>query len=738
MDSPNDDLLSRRTDHLKVVKPGEPVAAGKVEVEPRLYLNRELSWLAFNERVLEEARDPSLPLYERLKFLGIVSSNFDEFFMIRVAGLKQQIFGNVLDTPADGMTPAEQIAAISEKVHLLTAEQDRIWREELCPQLAAAGIVVAAPEAFTPEQRAFARNHFLVNVFPALTPLAVDPGHPFPHLRNRSLNIAVILSKSQGRRRTRVPKEQLLAVVQVPMVLGRLVRLPSEPGKQVFALLGDVIAAYAGELFPGYEVRQTARFRVTRNSDLLVDEEESEDLLSTIQEELRRRELGAAVRLELAATASSDVEQMLRTALKVDSADIYRTASPMQLQDLMTLEKFDPRLELRVEPLVPVVPPALRDTDTHIFDVVKKGDVLLHHPYESYDPVVRFVDEAADDPNVLALKMTLYRTSGGDSPFVRALSRAAQNGKQATVLVEIKARFDEANNIAWARRLEENGVHVVYGLIGYKTHCKVALVVRREGDAIRRYVHIGTGNYHPQTARQYTDLSLMTARPEIAEDVTALFNMLTGYCEPPHWKRLSVAPFDLQAQVIGLITKQAERARRGEPARIVAKMNSLVDPSTIRALYAASQAGVEIDLAVRGICCLRAGVEKLSERIRVVSVVDRFLEHSRVFAFGPANDCEMFIASADWMPRNFLRRIEIMCPIEDAALKARLLDEVLGMPFRDSVKARILQPDGTYVRVARPGPPLRSQVALLDSARGRQAPAEGASEGEAAQVAPLN
>lgn len=709
-----DDLLSRRTDHLKIVKPSD---GAHVESEPRLFLNRELAWLAFNERVLEEAKDASLPLYERLKFIGIVSSNFDEFFMIRVAGLKQQIFGKVAETPADGMTAAEQLAAISDKVHALVAEQDRIWREELLPQLAAAGVAIVSPDAFTPEQRTFARNHFAVNVFPALTPLAVDPGHPFPHLRNRSLNIAVILAKSSGRRRTRVPKEQLLAVVQVPMVLGRLVRLPSEPGKQAFALLGDVISAYVGDLFPGYEVRQTARFRVTRNSDLLVDEEESEDLLSTIQEELRRRELGAAVRLELSASASPDIEAMLATSLKVEKSDIYRVASPLQLQDLTALEKFDARPELRVEALVPAVPPALRDPDVSIFDVVKKGDVLLHHPYESFDPVVRFVDEAADDPNVLALKMTLYRTSGGDSPFVRALSRAAQNGKQATVLVEIKARFDEANNIAWARRLEENGVHVVYGLIGYKTHCKVSLVVRREADAIRRYVHIGTGNYHPQTARQYTDLSLMTTRAEIAEDASALFNMLTGYCEPPHWKRLSVAPFDLQAQVIGLITKQAERARRGEPARIVAKMNSLVDPSTIRALYAASQAGVDIDLLVRGICCLRAGVKGLSERIRVLSVVDRFLEHSRVFAFGPPEACDLYIASADWMPRNFVRRIEVMAPIEDPALKQRLLQEVLGTALRDNVKARIMLPDGHYERVQRDGDRVRSQMALLEAAR---------------------
>jgi polyphosphate kinase len=724
MESTNpDDLLSRRADHLKVVKQAD--GSHHAESEPRLFLNRELSWLAFNERVLEEARDPSLPIYERLKFLGIVSSNFDEFFMIRVAGLKQQILGEVIETPADGMTPIEQMAAISDKVHALVAEQDRIWREELQPQLAAAGVSFLTADTFTAEQRSFARNHFAVNVFPALTPLAVDPGHPFPHLRNRSLNLAVILAKSQGRRRARMPKEQLLAVVQVPMVLGRIVRLPSEPGKSAYTLLGELIAAHAGDLFPGYDVKQTAMFRVTRNSDLLVDDEESEDLLSTMQEELRRRELGAAVRLELAAEASSDIERWLCTSLKIDAADIYRQRAPFQMQDLVALEKLDARPELRVETLVPSTPPALRDPDAAICDVVKKGDILLHHPYESYDPVVRFVEEAAEDPQVLALKMTLYRTSGGDSPFVRALSRAAQNGKQVAALVEIKARFDEANNIAWARRLEENGVHVVYGLIGYKTHCKVTLVVRREGDSIRRYVHVGTGNYHPTTARQYTDLSFLTARPEIAEDASALFNFLTGYSEPPHWKRFAVAPFDLQAQVIAHINKQTERAKRGEPARIVAKMNSLVDPATIRALYAAGQAGVDVELLVRGICCLRAGVSGLSERIRVVSVVDRFLEHSRVFAFGPPEACELYIASADWMPRNFVRRIEIMCPIEDAALKARLLSEVLGTALRDNIKARVLQADGTYARMQRPGPPLRSQQLLLEGARGTVAAVAG-------------
>jgi polyphosphate kinase len=730
--NPVDTPTLQRTERLVLVpKPGEKTETAPVgdAVDPRLFVNRELSWLAFNERVLEEARDASLPTYERLKFLSIVSSNLDEFFMIRVAGLKQQMLGHVAETAADGLSPADQLSGISARVHALIAEVDRVWRDDLVPGLAQAGISVLAVAAMTPEQKAFARSHFQNNIFPALTPLAVDPGHPFPHLKNKSLNIAVLLTAKQaggGRKRRGgggggAPKENLLAVVQVPMVLGRLVRLPTATG-QAFALLGDLIDAYVGDLFPGYDVRQTARFRVTRNSDLLVDEEETEDLLSTVQQELRRRDLGNAVRLELSSNASAELESTLARALRLEVPDVYRMSSPLQLADLMALVDADPRADLRVEPLVPAPVPLLRDADL-VFDVVGKRDVLLHHPYESFDPVVRFVDEAADDSSVLALKMTLYRTSG-DSPFVRALSRAAASGKQVTALVEIKARFDEANNIAWARRLEENGVHVVYGLIGLKTHCKVALVVRREKDQIRRYVHLGTGNYNPQTARQYTDLSYFTARPEIAEDASALFNMLTGYSEPPHWKRLAVAPLDLQTRIIGLISREADRARRGEPARIIAKMNSLVDPTTIRALYAASQAGVEIDLLVRGICCLRPGLAGVSEKIRVTSIVDRFLEHSRVFAFGPPDAPEVFIASADWMPRNFLRRIEVMVPVEDPSLRQRLLVEVLGTALRDNVKARRLQADGSYVRVEAVGARLRSQMALLESARAAVAPQE--------------
>jgi polyphosphate kinase len=696
----------QRTDRLVLIPPTEKPS----EADPRLFLNRELSWLAFNERVLDEARDRSLPVYERLKFLSIVSSNLDEFFMIRVAGLKQQVLDHIGEPPSDGMLPADQLAAISERVHALSVEQDKVWREQIVPALEAHEIRIVPSKDLTDEQRKLVHAHFIDQVLPALTPLAVDPGHPFPHLKNKSLNVAVLLLQPGPKKRGR-PREKLLAVVQVPMVLKRLVPLPGGG----FTLLDDLIEAHAGELFPGYQLLRTARFRVTRNSDLLVDEEETEDLLSTIQAELRRRELGDAVRLELAAGAAPELETILANAIKLGPQDVYHPERPLRMADLMQLAAEDPRAELRVEPLVPSLPPALRDADS-LYEVIQQRDVILHHPYESFDPVVRFVDEAADDPSVVAIKMTLYRTSG-DSPFVRALSRAAQSGKQVAALVEIKARFDEANNIQWARRLEENGVHVVYGVLGLKTHCKVALIVRREGEAIRRYVHLGTGNYNPQTARQYTDLSFFTQRREIAEDVSALFNMLTGYSEPPDWKRLAVAPLDLQTRVIGLIGKQAERARRGEPARIVAKLNSLVDPSTIRALYAASQAGVDISLIVRGICCLRPGIAGISDRISVTSVVDRFLEHSRVFAFGPNDDLEVFISSADWMPRNFVRRIEVMCPIEDPQLRRRLVDEVLGAALRDNQKARRLDPDGSYSRVDPSGTKARSQIQLLELAR---------------------
>ncbi len=681
--------------------------------DPQLFINRELSWLAFNERVLDDARDRELPLYERLKFFAIASSNLDEFFMVRVAGLKQQLASGVAETAADGMLPAEQLSAISERVHRLVDSASRLWVEELQPGLMAAGVCLLTRDKLTAEQKAAARTWFTTTVFPALTPLAVDPGHPFPHLRNKSLNVAVLLRR-EGPKRKRNVRSSSLAVVQVPSVLRQLVPMPVDKGL-AFLLLGEVIALCAADLFPGYVVEHTAAFRVTRNWDLNVDDEESEDLLSTIQDELRRRDRGAAVRLELDATASPQIESLLTAALKLGSMDVYRQQAPLQPSDVMGLLDVEPRPELRVEPFTPAVPPVLRDVES-LLGVIAERDVVLHHPYESFDPVVRFLEEAAEDPDVLAIKQTLYRTSG-DSPIARALSRAVENGKQVAVLVEIKARLDEANNIAWARKMEESGVHVVYGLIGLKTHAKVVLVVRREGNGIRRYVHLGTGNYNPHTARLYTDLSLFTSREEIADDVSALFNMLTGYAVAPQWKRLAVAPMGLQERVLSLIQREAEKARRGEPARIVAKMNSLVDSTVIRALYAASQAGVEIDLLVRGICCLRPGVPGVSERIRVTSVVDRFLEHSRVFAFGAGSNPEVWMSSADWMPRNFLRRVEVMFPVEDPAIRQRLLDEVLGVALADNVKARRLQVDGSYVPVGRDGRQVRSQAVLMEMAK---------------------
>jgi polyphosphate kinase len=595
----------------------------------------------------------------------------------------------------------------------MVEEQYRVWREDVLPSLAAAGIYVVERDALSSEQKQAAHEHFLSAVFPALTPLAVDPGHPFPHLRNKTLNIAVLLRK-EGRRRRREQPEDSLAVVQVPALAERLVPLPSSEGKS-FILLTDLIALHMGELFPGWATRQTATFRVTRNWDLDIDEEESDDLLSTVEEELLRRERGAAVRLELEAGATEEIERRLLSALRLASSDVYRAGGPIELSGLRALADTDPRPELRVEPLVPRVPPVLNDGES-MFAVVAARDVLLHHPYESFDPVLRLLQEAADDPDVLAIKQTLYRTSG-DSPIARVLARAAENGKQVAVLVEIKARFDEPNNIIWARKLEESGVHVVYGLVGLKTHCKVVLIARREGGKIRRYVHIGTGNYNPVTARQYTDLSLFTAREDLAADVTLLFNLLTGYSEARQWKKLAVAPFGLHERIVALIKQEEERARRGEPARIVAKMNSLVDAATIRALYSASQAGVEIDLLVRGICCLRPGLPGVSERIRVTSIVDRFLEHSRAFAFGTGDKTEVYISSADWMPRNFIRRIEVMAPVDDPVIRARLLDEVLGSALRDNVKARRLKSDGTYEPVPPVEPAVRSQTLLLDTVR---------------------
>jgi polyphosphate kinase len=657
-------------------------------------LNRELSWLSFNERVLSEACDATVPLGERFKFQSIVASNLDEFFMVRVAGLKQLMSGGVVETGADGMLPSEQLSAIASRAHAMVGSLYRNWQQEIAPGLSGeAGIAILRPAQLNAEQRAFLEGRFRKDVWPVLTPLAVDQGHPFPVLRNRSLNLAILLHKERHRANRR---HAIVAVVQVPSVLPRLVEVPpTVSGGAAFVLLEDVITMHVGDLFPGFRVVGCSAFRVTRNFDLSIDEDEADDLLKTIQKELRRRERGQAVRLEITADTPAEVESFLREALRLEREDVYAVDGPLHLADLAPLYGRDALWEHKDEPFLPQMVSPLGDAPD-LFRAIGERDVLLHHPYESFDHVVEFISEAAGDPSVLAIKQTLYRTSV-DSPIIRALIRAAENGKQVTAVVELKARFDEGPNIAWARVLEEAGVHVVYGLVGLKTHCKMSLVVRREAGAIKRYVHMSTGNYNPSTARLYGDISFFTAREAFADDAGALFNLLTGYASPPSWKRFSVAPVGLAERLIELIDREAGFGAKG---RIVAKMNSLVDPAAIRALYRASQAGVKVELLVRGICCLRPGVPGISDNITVTSVVDRFLEHARIFYFEAGGKREVFLSSADWMPRNFIRRVEIMFPIEEEGLRDRLVNEVLTTMLADNAKAWRLQPDGSYQRLA--------------------------------------
>jgi len=685
------------------------------------YLNRELSWLEFNARVLEEAADATNPLLERLKFTAIFSSNLDEFFEVRVAGLQQQLYAGIepQDYGADGLDPVEQLAQIEERVHALVAEQHRLLDSEIMPGLAAAGIQRVSLEALEPAEREYLDKLFAREIYPVLTPLAIDPGHPFPHVHNKSLNIVLLVENAET-------GQQLYGVVQVPALLDRVVPLPAPPpgagaapaeGLR-FVLLEEIIAAHLGDLFGGFRVLAHTVFRVTRNTDLAINEDEAEDLLQTIEETLRQRILGDAVRLEILASGDARFAQMLMGALDLRERDVYRVNGPVDLTALMALHRGEGFRALRDEALLPRPSPAFAGSES-LFDVIRTQDVLVHHPYESFGAVVDFIDRAADDPQVLAIKQTLYRTSGA-SPIVSALARAAQNGKQVTALVELKARFDEENNIVWARELEQAGVHVVYGIVGLKTHCKAALVVRREKTGLRRYVHLATGNYNPTTARIYTDLGLFTANPDFGDDVSEMFNLLTGYSQRRRWRKLVVAPVELRERVVALIERERGHAEAGKPARIIVKMNALVEVSVIDALYRASQAGVEIDLVIRGICCLRAGLPGVSDRIRVTSIVDRFLEHSRVFYFGNAGNPEVFLGSADWMPRNFFRRIEVMFPVEDAQLKARMCERILPTILGDNVKARVQNPDGSYRRATpRDGEAVdRSQAVLHSLARG--------------------
>src|SRR5712691_1223910 len=670
--------------------------------DPQNFINRELSWLEFNRRVLEEAQDATQPLIERVKFLTIFSSNLDEFFEIRVAGIKQQIESETSDVGPDGLSPTETFNSIRRVVSELIATQYALWNNELLPELAKNGIRVREVSQLSVKRAAWARRYFQEEVFPMLTPLAVDASHPFPQLLNKSHNLLVRAKARRG-------GEPLHAIVQVPRVIPRLILMPPGKGEPWdYIYLASLIKQHIAELFPGLILEGVHAFRVTRNSDLYIDEEEAENLLRTIEQELRRSRRGDAVRLEVEADCPRDFRDLLLEFFELTEPDVYKVDGPLSMTHLAPLISNDAFAKLKDRPFQPGRDPAL-PPHADIFEVLRRQDVLLHHPYDSFDPIVDLIEEAAQDPQVLAIKITLYRT-GGESPIVAALIDAANAGKQVTAIVELRARFDEAVNIQWARRLEEAGAHVIYGVVGLKTHCKALLIVRRDADRLRHYVHLGTGNYHPRTARTYTDFSLFTTEPQLTDEVAIVFNTLTGLAGYPGLKKLMVAPFDLSQRLIALIERERDHALAGKPARLIAKLNSLVDPQIIEKLYEASCAGVKIDLIVRGICCLRPKMPGLSENIRVISIVGRFLEHSRIFYFENAGQPRVFLSSADWMPRNFFRRIELAFPVENPALRDQIINDVIPAFLHDRVKARELQPDGTYRRLTPEGAEPRRQA----------------------------
>ena len=700
------------------------------------FINRELSWLEFNARVLEEAQDSANPLLERVKFLAIFSSNLDEFFMVRVAGLREQAFGGVAaqDVSADGLRSLTQLLNISERTAQLVGEQYRCFNDAIVPALASEGIQFLDADDLDKSQRKIIKDFFQRRAFPILTPMAIDPSHPSPRFHNRGLYLVALLHRASG-----LGPTELFAVVQLPQVLPRFVHV-GQPGEQKFMLLEDVLADQLPELFGGYRIAHHALFRITRDMDFDLLEQESDDMLGSLESRLRERQRSEAVRLEVQAGMGRDLldmllsEESVHESLDVEGknySEVYHVDGMLDMTALWELTRIKGRDELREPAFVPRQPLGLRATDD-LFAEIAIHDILLHHPFDSFDPVVQFVQKAAEDPHVLAIKQTLYRTSG-DSPIVRALIQAAENGKHVTALVELKARFDEENNIVWARQMERAGVHVVYGFMDLKTHCKLSLVVRQEGSKVRRYVHLGTGNYNPTTAQLYTDLGLFTANKLMADDASALFNFLTGYSQGHDWQKLLVAPQSLQSKTLELIDEQAERARQGKKSCIFAKLNALVDRETIESLYRASQAGVPIDLVVRGICCLRPGLPRISDSIQVRSIVDRFLEHSRIFVFGAGSKKRVFLSSADWMPRNFERRVEVMFPVEEPDLVQRICREIIPVYLQDNTKARILSADGTYVRAAKglDDDTHRSQEELLIVANGgavSQFVARGASE----------
>ena len=672
---------------------------------PEYYENRELSWLKFDARVLNEAKDKSIPLLERLKFVSITSSNLDEFFMVRVASLKDMVHADYRKRDIAGMTASEQLDRINTATRKLVESQYNTYNRSLVPLMAANGIhIIEKYEELTAEQAAYVDRYFEEDVYPVLTPMAVDASRPFPLIRNKTLNIAALLSSKKDEKHKDAVE---FATVQVPGVLPRLVPIPADTSEnsgevegRTFILLEQIIEKNIDKLFLNYHVLCAHPYRVMRNADLPIDEDEAADLLKEIQKQLKKRQWGEVIRLEVEASVDKKLLRFLKDELKVAEEDIFQISGPIDLTFLMKMYGLSGCDSLRYEPYKPQRVPEIEPGED-IFEAIRGGDILLHHPYETFDPVVDFIRQAASDPDVPAIKQTLYRVSG-NSPIIASLAQAAENGKQVSVLVELKARFDEENNIVWAKKLEQAGCHVIYGLVGLKTHSKIALVVRREEDGIRRYVHLGTGNYNDSTAKLYTDCGIFTCNEAIGEDATAVFNMLSGYSEPLSWNELVLAPIWLRTRFMRLIARETKHAREGKPARIVAKMNSLCDEGIIAALYEASAAGVEIELIVRGICCLKVGIPGISENIHVRSIVGNFLEHSRIFFFLNDGEEELYMGSADWMPRNLDRRVEILFPVLDDTLKEKV-KHILDVELADNTKAHVLKPDGEYEKIDRRG-----------------------------------
>lgn len=685
--------------------------------KPEELLNRELSWLDFNARVLEEAQDENVPLLERVKFLSIVSSNWDEFFMVRVAGIWREIDAGITEPGPDGLSPRSVLQRVSDKIHRYSETQHALFNEVLGPRLEQEGVLILDVHELDAAQMAFVTDHFEQTLLPLLTPLAVDPGHPFPRLGNRAMVLVSELINPEGEEEG-LPVSELSFIPVPTKVAQRFLRVPDQAGRHVFVMLEDVVRHFLPNVYRGYEVKACHAIRVTRDNDLPVEEEQSENLLKTIEESLRDRRRGAVVRLQYERGMSEELLQLLTKELDLAPEDLYPTSGFAAFSDLMQLYMQVDLPHLK-DPLMPPLPVPELEEAGNIFDAIARRDILLSHPYQSFDDsVVRFLREAAIDPKVLAIKITLYRLSPG-SPVATALEQAAERGKQVAAIVELRARFDEEANIAWARRLEKAGVHVVYGLPGYKTHCKAALVIRQEDHGIRRYCHLGTGNYSERTSRLYADYGLLTARPEFGVDLSHFFNLLTGYTKPPELKRLLHAPTHLKPALLKRIHRERDHAIAGLPARMILKANAVVDPQVIQALYEASQAGVQVDLIVRGTCCLKPGIPGLSEHIRVVSIIDRFLEHARVYYFHNGGEPETWLASADLMPRNLDHRVELAFPLVDPLLAAELLD-ALELQLRDTLKGRVLGPEGQVLRRGlMGGEPLRSQLKLYDHARYR-------------------